>query len=171
MNVYWSKLDVNDVNYIVAATEQGLCYIDVNDDVEELERWCSKHIEQAELIKSDAELQSYIEQLLQYWNGERSSFDCPLDLRGTTFQQRVWDALKAIPYGKTVSYLDIAVSVGNRAAVRAVGGAIGKNPVMIVVPCHRVIGSNGKLTGFSAGGLGMKEKLLSHEQACSDAAH
>src|SRR5690606_20705914 len=106
------------------------------------------------------------------WSSDVCSSDlCPLDLRGTTFQQRVWDALKTIPYGKTVSYLDIAVSVGNRAAVRAVGGAIGKNPVMIVVPCHRVIGSNGKLTGFSAGGIGMKEKLLSHEQACSEAAH
>lgn len=164
MKVYWSIVNENDDSYMIAATENGLCFIDIKADIEELNNWCRKHIEQPELIEDKAVLQYYIEQLQQYWKGERSSFDCELDLRGTDFQQRVWEALKKIPYGETVSYLDIALAVGNRAAVRAVGGAIGRNPVLIIVPCHRVIGANGKLTGFSSG-LDMKEKLLSHEQS------
>lgn len=164
MKVYWSIIEENDNNYMIAATEKGLCFVDIRADIDELDHWCKKHVEQPELIEDQAALQSYIEQLQQYWRGERNSFDCQLDLRGTDFQQRVWEALKAIPYGKTVSYLDIALAVGNRAAVRAVGGAIGRNPVLIIVPCHRVIGANGKLTGFSSG-LDMKVKLLNHEQA------
>lgn len=164
MKVYWSTFTENEDRYMIAATEKGLCFLDIKADIDELNNWCEKHIEQPELIEDKAALQHYIEQLQQYWKGERSSFHCTLDLRGTDFQQRVWDALKKVPYGETVSYLDIALAIGNRAAVRAVGGAIGKNPVLIVVPCHRVIGANGKLTGFSSG-LGMKEKLLNHEQA------
>lgn len=101
-------------------------------------------------------------QLTEYFAGTRDCFDLPLDFHGTEFQKKVWHALLTIPFGETRSYLDIAVQIGNPAAVRAVGAANGKNPISIVTPCHRVIGSSGSLTGF-AGGLAAKELLLTLE--------
>lgn len=99
----------------------------------------------------------------EYLEGKRSTFDLPLDLRGTAFQKDVWKALLEIPYGTTKSYKDIARMIGRESASRAVGFAIGKNPVLLVVPCHRVIGSNGEITGY-AGGVQVKEKLLKLEK-------
>lgn len=101
-------------------------------------------------------------QLEDYFAGRRSSFDVELDLRGTDFQRAVWKELSRIAYGKTVSYAEIAKRVGKPTGARAVGAAVGRNPVSIVVPCHRVIGSNGQLTGF-AGGLASKTRLLALE--------
>lgn len=101
-------------------------------------------------------------QLGEYFAGERRTFDLPLDFHGTDFQKQVWRALLAIPFGETRSYADIARSVGRPAAVRAVGAANGRNPISIVAPCHRVIGSNGALTGF-AGGIEAKRHLLALE--------
>lgn len=103
------------------------------------------------------------QQLTEYFKGQRQQFDIPLTAEGTVFQQRVWAALKTIPYGETRSYLDIAKQIDNPKAVRAVGAANGKNPISIIVPCHRVIGKNGSLTGFG-GGLSNKEILLKLEQ-------
>jgi methylated-DNA-[protein]-cysteine S-methyltransferase len=104
-----------------------------------------------------------IEQLQAYFEGKLKIFDLPLRLEGTDFQLEVWNALKEIPYGKTVSYADIARRIGRPKAVRAVGAANGQNPISIIVPCHRVIGSNGSLTGYG-GGLKNKEALLALEQ-------
>jgi len=98
-------------------------------------------------------------QLDEYFAGTRTEFDLPLAPRGTQFQLEVWRALETIPYGETMTYGELATSIGRPAAARAVGGANSKNPLSIVVPCHRVIGSTGKLTGF-AGGLTTKEQLL-----------
>lgn len=103
------------------------------------------------------------EQLQEYFSGRRKVFDLPLAPKGTQFQQRVWKALREIPYGKTNTYKDIAVKCGNEKACRAVGMANNKNPIMIFIPCHRVIGFNGKLVGY-AGGLDIKEKLLELER-------
>lgn len=102
-------------------------------------------------------------QLLEYFDGKRSRFDLPLDFTGTPFQKKVWAALCRIPFGETRSYADIAKEVGSPKAVRAVGSANGKNPISIIAPCHRVIGKNGKLTGF-AGGLEVKGFLLELER-------
>lgn len=102
------------------------------------------------------------QQLEEYFSGQRTRFTVPLDLQGTPFQLKVWQALQKIPYGKTVSYADIAKQIGNPKAVRAVGGANGKNPVCIIVPCHRVIAADGSIGGYS-GGLTMKRKLLEIE--------
>ena len=104
-----------------------------------------------------------VEQLNDYFLGDRIEFTVPYILEGTIFQKSVWQALTAVPYGKTASYKDIAITVGNEKAVRAVGTTNGKNLVSIIVPCHRIIGVNGKLTGY-AGGLWRKEWLLAHEQ-------
>jgi len=102
-------------------------------------------------------------QLEEYFAGSRQAFDLPLDMRGTTFQKDVWEALLAIPYGETRSYGQLAKQLGRPSASRAVGAANGRNPISIVVPCHRVIGSSGKLTGF-AGGLDVKARLLDMER-------
>ncbi len=103
-------------------------------------------------------------QLQEYWSGKRRAFDFPYELRGTEFQKKVWAALETIPYGQTCTYGDIARMVGSPKAVRAVGAANGKNPIWIAVPCHRVVGGNGTLTGY-AGGIEMKRRLLELEQA------
>ena len=102
-------------------------------------------------------------QLQEYFSGQRQMFDFPYELRGTEFQKKVWAALETIPYGQTCSYGDIARMVGSPKAVRAVGAANGKNPLWIVVPCPRVVGANGTLTGY-AGGIEMKRRLLELEQ-------
>ncbi|WP_151981494.1 methylated-DNA--[protein]-cysteine S-methyltransferase [Acinetobacter guerrae] len=102
-------------------------------------------------------------QLIEYFSGQRSVFDIPLDFEGTDFQKKVWAALLTIPYGETRSYKYIAQYIGNEKAVRAVGAANGKNPISIIAPCHRVIGAGGALVGF-AGGLDKKEILLKLEQ-------
>lgn len=105
-------------------------------------------------------------QLDEYFKGERRDFSLNLTPEGTAFQQAVWQQLMAVPYGQTASYLDIARRVGNEKAVRAVGAANGQNPIVIVVPCHRIVGSNGQLTGYG-GGLWRKDWLLKHEKSFS----
>ena len=103
-----------------------------------------------------------IEQLIQYFYGERRTFDLPINQQGTPFQQQVWSELMAIPFAKTISYIDLARRVGDPKATRAVAAANGKNNVCIIVPCHRVIGANKELVGYS-GGLWRKKWLLEHE--------
>ena len=106
-------------------------------------------------------------QLKDFFEGRRTSFELPIEPQGTLFEKLVWKALLEIPFGETVSYSFIAHTIGRPKAVRAVGTAIGKNPYSIIIPCHRVIGSNGNLTGF-AGGLAAKQKLLDFEASrCS----
>lgn len=110
-------------------------------------------------------LQECYQQLDEYFKGKRREFSFPYQVEGTDFQRNVWKALTDIPYAETGSYKDIAVSIGNEKAIRAVGSANGKNKLSIVIPCHRIIGSNGKLTGY-AGGLWRKQWLLEHEKIC-----
>lgn len=105
----------------------------------------------------------WFNQLEEYFEGKRVEFDLPLDLQGTDFQKRVWNELLTIPYGKTVSYKELSIRLGDVRAIRAVAAANGANPVSIIVPCHRVIGSDGSLTGY-AGGLWRKRWLLDFEQ-------
>jgi methylated-DNA-[protein]-cysteine S-methyltransferase len=105
-----------------------------------------------------------VEQLAEYFAGDRQSFDVPLRLDGTPFQQGVWRELVRIPFGRTITYAELARRVGNPSASRAVGNANGRNPVSIIVPCHRVIGADGKLTGY-AGGVDIKRRLLEWERS------
>ena len=124
-----------------------------------------KRVRLAELIENIQHpmLLKVKQQLEQYFAGQRQQFNLPLDFQGTDFQQQVWRAFLTIPYGETRSYKDIALQIGNEKAVRAVGAANGRNPISIIAPCHRVIGSGGALVGF-AGGLDKKQILLSLEQ-------
>ena len=107
-------------------------------------------------------LQDSVVQILEYFDGKRKEFDLKLQPAGTDFQLKVWEEVKKVPFGKTVSYLDIAIKTGSKNNTRAVGLANGKNPIPIIIPCHRIIGTNGKLTGY-AGGLERKKMLLQHE--------
>jgi len=127
--------------------------------------WLSPSIE-----RDDAALAPFVEQMRAYFAGDLTDFDLPIELRGTEFQRRVWGALQDIPYGETISYGELARWVGNPKASRAVGLANGRNPVAIVVPCHRVIGANGSLTGYG-GGLERKVWLLEHEGSWSPGAN
>lgn len=115
-------------------------------------------------VRVDAAFDDLRTQLDEYFAGIRTDFDLPLNPSGTPFQLRVWEALRTIPYGETMSYGQIAAAIGKPGAFRAVGAANGQNPISIVVPCHRVIGSQGSLTGYG-GGLQAKQWLLSHEAA------
>jgi methylated-DNA-[protein]-cysteine S-methyltransferase len=117
---------------------------------------------QAEWKKDRAPFTEVIRQLQAYFRGALKEFHLPLAMEGTEFQLRVWNALRGIPYGETISYAQLAARIGNPKAVRAVGSANGSNPIPIIVPCHRVIGSDGSLTGFG-GGLTAKKKLLELE--------
>lgn len=132
----------NEITHMELAEETAYKDINVNETI---------------LIKKAAK------QLEEYLNGSRTMFDLPLNPQGTEFQKSVWKALCDIPFGETRSYKQVAVAVGNPKASRAIGMANNKNPIMIFVPCHRVIGSNGNLVGY-AGGLDLKEKLLSLEK-------
>ena len=117
-------------------------------------------------LGDDALLRSARDQLEAYFAGTRVSFDLPLSPRGTVFQQRVWAALRAIPFAETISYAELALLVGRPGAARAVGTANARNPISVIVPCHRVIGADGALTGY-AGGLEAKAWLLAHERVWS----
>jgi len=119
-------------------------------------------VDQVQTVHRNAVTESAKQQLLEYFEGRRTRFDLPMAAKGTDFQKRVWDALTTIRFGETCCYADIANKINNPKAVRAVGAANGKNPMTIVVPCHRVIGSNGSLTGY-AFGVERKAWLLAHE--------
>ena len=120
-------------------------------------------LQEGELSKKiPKELKEVVTQLNEYFEGKRQNFDFKINPKGTDFQQKVWEELRNIPFGKTMSYLDLSKKLGDVKAIRAVASANGKNPLWIVVPCHRVIGTDGSLTGY-AGGLWRKKWLLEHE--------
>ncbi|WP_226001703.1 methylated-DNA--[protein]-cysteine S-methyltransferase [Paenibacillus sp. BJ-4] len=162
--IYWSLLTHEDWNLYIAATSGGLCYVgSPNQPVAELISWAENRFPGSSLVEDVASLQPYAKELIEYLQGERTSFTIPFDFQGTEFQMAVWNALCNIPYGETQSYSDIAHAIQKPASVRAVGAAIGANPILITIPCHRVIGKNGALTGYR-GGLDMKVKLLQLER-------
>ena len=144
----------------LAASERGLVRLEFNSRLEPLDP------EKVGLRESSDVLAPYLRQLEQYFAGERRDFSFPLDLRGTDFQLQCWRALLDIPYGETRTYADIARTIGHPQAFRAVGMSNNRNPIAIVVPCHRVIASNGSLCGYG-GGLDIKRKLLDLERAHS----
>ncbi len=161
--IYWSRLKYNNWNLYLAATEKGLCFVGSQDkEFEELSVWAAKRFPGSPLLQDEGRLNPYATELMEYFNGERKNFSVPFEYNGTDFQVAVWNALCEIPFGETRSYSDIARHINKPAAVRAVGAAIGANPVLITIPCHRVVGKNGSLTGYR-GGLKMKTLLLDIE--------
>lgn len=162
--IYWSLCEFDNWKLYMAATSKGLCYVgSPHKSFAEVTNWVKKRFPLVELVQNDAILHPYQRELVEYFQGTRQSFSFPIDTQGTAFQREIWNALNQIPYGKTVTYSQIAELIEKPQAVRAVGAAIGANPVLISVPCHRVIGKNGQLTGYR-GGLEMKKDLLRLEK-------
>jgi O-6-methylguanine DNA methyltransferase len=147
----------------VASTGKGLAYVELpRESGCGLRGWLHHHLPEADCVESGDRNRAAIAQILEYLDGKRRSFDLRLDLRGTEFQRQVWEALLDIPFGERRRSRDIAVAVGRPTAARAVGAANGSNPVALIVPCHRVINSDGKLGGYG-GGLALKARLLAME--------
>ncbi|MDF2722455.1 MAG: cysteine methyltransferase [Paenibacillus sp.] len=165
--IYWSVLEDAHWTLHIAALEDGLCFIGSHgQSVDELDAWAKARYPKHHLIRNDEMLLPYKEELTRYFQGELQQFSLPFAVQGTPFQEAVWRALQQIPYGQTCSYSDIALSIQKPASVRAVGAAIGANPLLITIPCHRVIGKNGALTGYR-GGIEMKVRLLELEKSRS----
>ncbi len=145
-----------------ALTDRGVCCLTFPNQPAAAARWLRRHLPEAATGTTDARAAGLAGELDAYFRGDLTAFTVPLDLVGTPFQLAVWRQLQAIPYGEVRSYADVARAAGRPDAVRAVGAANGSNPVPIIVPCHRVIGSSGALTGFG-GGLDWKRRLLATE--------
>jgi methylated-DNA-[protein]-cysteine S-methyltransferase len=166
--IYWGSVPSARGDCVVLATEAGVCWTSTPGEALEtglawLGRWMAiEQVVRTENGEGCEPLQQALSELRRYFAGEHLQFSCPLDLHGTPFQISVWRELSRIPYGETRSYRDIARTIGRPIACRAVGAANGANPVAVIVPCHRVIGSDNSLTGYG-GGLPTKCWLLQLE--------
>lgn len=161
--VIWTTFEHNEGRFHIAATAVGLCFISpYNESFEHLEAWVKARLPSYTLQQDDLALNPYIKELQEYLTGNREQFTVPLHFHGTAFQREVWKTLLKVPYGETISYTDVANRIQRPKAVRAVGNAIGANPILVVIPCHRVVTKNGKLGGFR-GGIDMKKQLLELE--------
>ena len=150
------------INYFCYDTEIGRIKISEKDE-KIIGLVFSDYKKEDEIEKETELIKKAYTQLEEYLSGKRTEFNIEIEMIGTEFQKKVWKELLNIPYGETRSYKDIAIAIGNGKACRAVGNANNKNPIAIIVPCHRVVGSNGSMTGY-AGGLDIKEKLLRIEK-------
>ncbi|MFO7262573.1 MAG: cysteine methyltransferase [Bacillaceae bacterium G1] len=158
--VVWSSFRHASWEFLIAATEKGLCCVTLpNESWETLSAFIQRHFPGAGLKRDDERMAPYAEQLTAYLAGRLKQFTVPLDVRGTPFQLAVWQVLQQIPYGRLTTYGDIAAQIGKPTASRAVGAAVGANPLPLVIPCHRVVGKDGRLTGYR-GGLDVKAALL-----------
>ncbi|MFA6539999.1 MAG: methylated-DNA--[protein]-cysteine S-methyltransferase [Bacteroidota bacterium] len=163
--VYCTSFDSKIGTIYVASTEKGVCKICIPKETKkDFFVWLSTHFNEEDVVENKSRNKEVIDQLTRYFNGKLARFSVPLDLRGTSFQLRVWKELKNISYGSTVSYKQLARRVGVPRGFQAVGNANGNNPIPIIVPCHRVIGTDGSLTGYAAG-IKTKEFLLRAEGA------
>lgn len=163
--IAYARLESQIGTVWVASTEEGICKVSLGRGRSgAFFSWLSEHIGPREPREEPDVMAFALSQLHEYFSGARQTFDLPLDVRGTTFQRAVWSQVVRIPYGATATYGDIAQLVGKPKASRAVGRAVGANPLPVVIPCHRVIGAQGALTGFGAG-LNIKEALLRLEGA------
>jgi methylated-DNA-[protein]-cysteine S-methyltransferase len=166
--IFWSLLTYKGWNIYLAATKKGLCYVgSQSKPFEELKAWSNRRFHGFPLAENNEMLQPYIDELIEYLEGKRKCFTVSIDYKATDFQLEVCNALLEIPFGQTRSYSDIANYINKPTAVRAVGTAIGANPLLIAIPCHRVLGKNGSLTGYR-GGLEMKTQLLDLELQTSE---
>jgi len=148
---------------LVATNEKGICAILLGNSAPTVTRELRERFPEAQLERDAARLTRVLPKVLAFAEGRSATLDLPLDPAGTEFQQRVWRAIAGVPAGETTSYGEIARRLGCPSSVRAVGAAIGRNPLIVVVPCHRIVGAGGALTGY-AGGLERKRALLALEQ-------
>lgn len=151
-------------NLLVARTEKGVCSVAFGDSVEILEQKLKSEYANAEIFRDDRELKTAVAAILGNIEGRNKSLDLPVDVRATAFQMRVWEELRKIPYGETLSYSDVAKRIGKPNSVRAVATACASNRVALVIPCHRVVGKNGALSGYRWG-IERKRELLERESS------
>lgn len=164
MNIYYTVLHWDKYEIYVAATEVGVCFICTGTEGKEnLEQWQVKNFPDRKLIEDPTMMEKYTVEINEYLRGNMTKFTCPVQLYGTPFQQEVWNELRKIPYGEVRTYTDIAEKLSRPKATRAVANAIGKNPLLFIIPCHRVIRKDGNLSGFRAG-VDVKRKLLQLEK-------
>lgn len=164
MKISYTFVDSRLGKLMVAATEKGICSVSFGDSEVELKRELEHEFFAATFTNDDSELKDAVNAILKSLDGEKAILKLPLDLRASAFQMRVWSELRKIPYGETRSYGQVAAALGNPKAFRAVARACATNPVALVNPCHRVIGSDGKLSGYRWG-IERKQQLLAEEQA------
>ena len=167
VTLYWSSTSSPRGTCMVMATEAGVCWTGTPGTPEEEGfSWLRRKVSFEEVVEGEeiAPLQQAMDELRRYFAGVPLQFSCPLDLHGTPFQVAVWQEMFRIPYGETSTYGELARAIGYPKAARAVGAASGANPVAIIVPCHRVVGSNGSLVGYG-GGLPTKKWLLALEKS------
>ncbi len=155
---------------VTASSEKGVCCILLGDDPDELVRELQRRFPRAELVGGDASYERVVAQVICLVEEPAQAFHLPLDIRGTAFQQRVWQALRTIPAGSTTSYAQIAEKIGSSRAVRAVAGACAANHLAVVIPCHRVVRSDGNLSGYRWG-VERKRALLLREHRTSNVEH
>jgi AraC family transcriptional regulator of adaptative response/methylated-DNA-[protein]-cysteine methyltransferase len=153
---------------LVAATDKGICKIAFGDDPQALVQELAAELSQAERLEDSERMEPFIAQIRAYLNGTRERFELPLDIGATAFQQRVWDALRRIPYGETRSYTDIAGALGSPRAVRAVANACASNPVALAIPCHRVVQKGGGLSGYRWGAPRKAALLKTEREHCEN---
>lgn len=166
-NICYTPVETTWGTFMVASTDKGICQIHfLREDTAGFFAWLEKNLGTRGKLNQRA-LRDATNELTEYLAGRRKRFDSPLDLRGTPFQLKVWAQLRAIPYGETASYGEIAKAAGIPKGARAVGMANHANPVLLMVPCHRVIGANGDLVGFGCG-LELKQKLLDLEKGLKE---
>lgn len=159
MRLYTGTTEINGETFLLAATEKGLAYVDLlTDSQEDLPRFFKGYT----FIEDEIKIQPYVQPVKDYFNGKNQQFSFPIDLVGTPFQKEVWQELVKVPFGQTTTYSALAEKIGRPTAYRAVANAVGRNPLLVVVPCHRVLGKDGSLTGFR-GGLPLKRRLLAIE--------
>ncbi len=162
-SIYYDVYFYHELPFYLASVEDKIITITLgNETLIDLTKWVHRFYPQTDLKKDHLPFYDLKTQLDEYFARTRQTFDVPLLMHGTDFQVSIWNALRTITYGKTVSYKEIAGKIGRRNGFRAVGAAIGANPIGIVVPCHRVVGKSGHLTGFG-GGLQLKRELLQNE--------
>jgi len=147
---------------LVATTEKGICAVKLGDEADDLERILIQEFNQADIVRDDHIHKDWVQAILSFISGGEPHLDLLLDVRATAFQKQVWQALQKIPYGETRTYADIAHSIGKPHAIRAVGNACGANPIALLVPCHRVVRSDGSLGGYHWG-MERKQTLLAQE--------
>jgi methylated-DNA-[protein]-cysteine S-methyltransferase len=163
-NIYYASLDSSLLKKVfVASTNRGVCIVDFLTSEKNFLKRLKKRF-RGKMIRDNRRNREVLSQLKKYLKGELRHFNCPLDIEGTSFEREVWSKLIKIPYGQTRSYKEIAEAIGHPKAFRAVGNANGRNALPLIIPCHRVIESNGGLGGFGHG-LKVKKQLLKFEEA------
>ncbi len=154
----------SDLGYLlVATTDKGICSLKIGDHAENLVKILADEFNQATIIYDDKSYQNWLEKILDFVAEKKYNLDLPIDIHGTDFQKKVWQALQNIPYGETRTYQEIANELGKPKANRAVGNACGANPIALIIPCHRVVCSDGSIGGYHWG-IERKQKLLAREK-------